>query len=133
MLFGATSVAVAALRLPVLVSVTTSTDTSHEVGRMVTIASLEVQCAIVAVNLPSLTSLFKSYVEARSSVRGQDGAAGQGSYKLSSLDQRRRPVETVEGISSRDRVRPDNSSEEELFQSLHHNTNTNIVGDKEAA
>jgi hypothetical protein len=57
--FGLVSVSVAIVRLPVLFSVTSmQTDVSVDVGKMIVVASFEVQCAIVAVNLPSLSSLW---------------------------------------------------------------------------
>jgi hypothetical protein len=57
--FGLVSVSVAIVRLPVLLSVTSgSTDVSVDVGKMIVVASFEVQCAIIAVNLPSLSSLW---------------------------------------------------------------------------
>jgi hypothetical protein len=57
--FGLVSVSVAIVRLPVLLSVTSgSTDVSIDVGKMIVVASFEVQCAIIAVNLPSLSSLW---------------------------------------------------------------------------
>ena len=57
--FGMVSVTVAILRLPVLISVTSmETDVSVDVGNMIIVASFEVQCAIVAVNLPAMKTLW---------------------------------------------------------------------------
>lgn len=56
--FGLVSVTVAIVRLPLLVSVISMrTDASMDVEKKIIVASFEVQCAIVAANLPSLKSL----------------------------------------------------------------------------
>ncbi|KAF2443445.1 hypothetical protein P171DRAFT_330911, partial [Karstenula rhodostoma CBS 690.94] len=60
--FGLISVTVAIIRLPVLVSVSSgTTDSSIDVGKMVIVASFEVQFAIIAVNLPSLKPLWNKF------------------------------------------------------------------------
>jgi hypothetical protein len=57
--FGLVSVTVAIIRLPVLISVSSmKTDASIDVGKMIIVASFEVQCAIVAANLPATKALW---------------------------------------------------------------------------
>ncbi|CAG1979848.1 unnamed protein product [Fusarium graminearum] len=59
LVFGIVSLTVALIRLPILVSVTSmESDVSIDVRKMVIVAAFEVQCAIVAVNLPSFKALW---------------------------------------------------------------------------
>ncbi|KAH9867681.1 hypothetical protein IAQ61_008275 [Plenodomus lingam] len=71
--FGLVSVTVAVLRLPLLLSLTSmKTDTSTDIARVIIVASFEVQCAIVAVNLPSLTSMWTAVREKQRSPQGKE-------------------------------------------------------------
>ncbi|KAH6851565.1 hypothetical protein BKA58DRAFT_326344, partial [Alternaria rosae] len=83
--FGIISVTVAILRLPVLISVSSmKTDLSIDAGKMIIVASFEVQCAIVAANLPAMKALWRK-------VRGKYSSAGsyerskEKPYRLSSM------------------------------------------------
>ncbi|CAN9246739.1 unnamed protein product [Alternaria alternata] len=74
--FGIISVTVAILRLPVLISVSSmKTDASIDVGKMIIVASFEVQCAIVAANLPAMKALWTK-------VRGKYSSAGSNEPSL---------------------------------------------------
>lgn len=74
--FGIISVTVAILRLPVLISVSSmKTDASMNVGKMIIVASFEVQCAIVAANLPAMKALWTK-------VRGKYSSAGSNEPSL---------------------------------------------------
>ncbi|OCK77487.1 hypothetical protein K432DRAFT_255139, partial [Lepidopterella palustris CBS 459.81] len=56
--FGASAVLISALRLIVLYELYVSPDISYVLGKMVIIAALEIQFAILAVNLPSAKALW---------------------------------------------------------------------------
>jgi hypothetical protein len=74
--FGIVSVTVAILRLPVLISVSSmKTDASIDVGKMIIVASFEVQFAIVAANLPAMKALWTK-------VKGKYSSAGSGEPSL---------------------------------------------------
>ncbi|KAF4974569.1 hypothetical protein FZEAL_8541 [Fusarium zealandicum] len=113
--FGIVSVTVALVRLPVLVSVTSGlTDVSVDVGKMIIVAAFEVQCAIIAVNLPSLKALWTKF-RGRQSTNGSNDRP----YKLSSMDggnqgdSKKNPSMGV--ITRLERGLGVNESEEELF------------------
>ncbi|KAF5009791.1 hypothetical protein FDECE_3998 [Fusarium decemcellulare] len=118
--FGLISVIVAILRLPVLVSVTSmKTDASVDVGKMIIVAAFEVQCAIVAVNLPSLKALWTKF-RGRHSSAGSKDPSSQRPYKLSSMD-RGNPGNSKQGssmgvITRLERGLESNESEEELVE-----------------
>lgn len=56
--FGACAVIVALCRFIILKQLATSPDTSYVLGRMIIVAALEIEVAVVAVNLPGMKSLF---------------------------------------------------------------------------
>jgi hypothetical protein len=85
--FGSSSVIVAAFRLIPLVELNSSADTSWVLGKMVIVAALEIQLAVIAVNLPSLKALWMRITHGSSSGSGQ-GNSNQKVYKLSSLDRK---------------------------------------------
>jgi len=71
--FGIVSVTVAILRLPVLISVSSmNTDASVDVGKMIIVASFEVQFAIVACNLPAMKALWTKVKGKYSSTGSQE-------------------------------------------------------------
>ncbi|CAO2654610.1 Nn.00g113430.m01.CDS01 [Neocucurbitaria sp. VM-36] len=116
--FGLVSVIVAIIRLPVLVSVTSmKTDASVDVGKVIIIAAFEVQCAIVAVNLPALKALWTKLRGAGSSSGSKDPAS-QRKYKLSSMDTglpgRSKKNHSIGVVTSLERGLSYNESEEEL-------------------
>lgn len=83
--FGIISVTVAILRLSVLISVSSmKTDASIDVGKMIIVASFEVQCAIVAANVPAMKALWTK-VRGKYSSSGSDDPSAETPYKLSSI------------------------------------------------
>lgn len=81
--FGIISVTVAILRLPVLISVSSmKTDASVDVGKMIIVASFEVQCAIVAANLPAMKALWTK-VRGKYSSTGSNEPSLEKPYSLS--------------------------------------------------
>ena len=81
--FGIISVTVAILRLPVLISVSSmKTDASVDVGKMIIVASFEVQCAIVAANLPAMKALWTK-VRVKYSSTGSNEPSLEKPYSLS--------------------------------------------------
>lgn len=114
--FGLVSVTVAIVRLPVLVSVTSmKTDASVDVGKMIIVAAFEVQCAIVAVNLPSLKPLW-TQVRGRLSSAGSRDTNSQRRYRLSSMKGDTKKRASMGSITRLERGRGSNESEEGLFQ-----------------
>ncbi|EKG09411.1 hypothetical protein MPH_13559, partial [Macrophomina phaseolina MS6] len=83
--FGASSVIVALFRLVLLHESGSTSDISYALGKMVLIAVLEIQFAVIAVNLPSIKSLWVKMMEGSSA--GQSGRRfGSKGIKLSSLE-----------------------------------------------
>lgn len=62
MTFGVCSVAIACVRIPIILSLFSSPDTSLQLGKMVIIAAAEIQAAIVAVNLPCIKSFWSRFM-----------------------------------------------------------------------
>ena len=116
--FGMVSVTVANIRLPVLVSVTSmKTNASIDVGKMIIVASFAVQCAIVAVNLPSLKSLW-TQVKRRLTSAGSGDTSSDQPQMLSSLKVGSRKRGTMGSITRLNREISRNESEEGLCQSI---------------
>lgn len=82
--FGGSSVIVAACRFIVLAQLAVATDVSYVLGHMVIVAAIEIELAIIAVNMPSMKVLFNR----RNNNNGESSGkqAQSGSYKLSSMD-----------------------------------------------
>ncbi|CZR70302.1 uncharacterized protein PAC_20206 [Phialocephala subalpina] len=82
--FGASAVIIAACRLIILYQLYINPDISYVLGRMIIVAGLEIEFAIVAVNLPSMKALYTKMVG------GSSGGSGEvsGAYKLSSFERR---------------------------------------------
>jgi hypothetical protein len=89
MAFGSSSVIIACFRLIPLMELNDSLDTSWVLGKMVIVAALEIQFAIIAVNLPSLKALWTRVAGGPSygSGAGEQSNSKQKGYKLSSLGQ----------------------------------------------
>ncbi|EED16252.1 conserved hypothetical protein [Talaromyces stipitatus ATCC 10500] len=75
--FGASAVIVALCRFVVLKELGSSDDISYVLGNMVIVAALEIQSAVVAVNLPAMKALFSRVID----FSGYSG--GSAGYKLS--------------------------------------------------
>lgn len=79
MTFGVCSVAIACVRVPIILSLFSSPDTSLQLGKMVIIAAAEIQAAIVALNLPCIKSFWPRF-KARSMERSERGTPGARAY-----------------------------------------------------
>lgn len=87
--FGGSSVIVAACRFIVLAQLATTTDIPYVLGHMIIVAAIEIQLAIIAVNMPSMKVLFTRLGSGESS--GGRYVNQEGSdYKLSSLNGKER-------------------------------------------
>lgn len=62
---GLSSLVISCIRIPFILSLTTSPDTSYELGKMIILVALEIQFAIVALSMPSLTVLASSWRQRR--------------------------------------------------------------------
>tara|TARA_R110002003_G_scaffold116_28_gene10315 strand:- start:16403 stop:16957 length:555 start_codon:yes stop_codon:yes gene_type:complete len=127
--FGACAVIIACFRLIPLFELNSSPDTSYVLGKMVIIAALEIQFAIIAVNLPSLKALWMKLTGGSTTDSGQ-GYSGQKGYKLSSMERKARSTSGVgayasgQGRSAKSkgsrgsitRLERGTESEEELFR-----------------
>jgi hypothetical protein len=83
--FGSSSVIIACFRLIPLLELNSSPDVSWVLGKMIIVAALEIQFAVVAVNLPSLKALWMRYTGGSSAGTGPDKSDSKG-YKLSDMD-----------------------------------------------
>ncbi|KAL5404112.1 hypothetical protein PMIN04_012655 [Paraphaeosphaeria minitans] len=84
--FGASAVIVACFRLIPLFELYASPDVSWILGKMVIVAALEIQLAIVASNLPAMKALWLHLT--RSSTNGSGEPSGSKGYKLSSMERK---------------------------------------------
>ncbi|KAJ4399271.1 hypothetical protein N0V91_009554 [Didymella pomorum] len=82
--FGASAVLVACFRLIPLFELNSSPDVSYVLGKMVIVAAVEIQLAIIAVNLPSLKALWNK-VTGGSSAGSKPSSSRSKSYKMWSL------------------------------------------------
>ncbi|KXJ88975.1 hypothetical protein Micbo1qcDRAFT_213221 [Microdochium bolleyi] len=62
---GLSSLIISCIRIPLVISLTSSPDTSYELGKMIIVVALEIQFAVVATNMPSFTALAASRREQR--------------------------------------------------------------------
>ncbi|RFU30751.1 hypothetical protein B7463_g5575, partial [Scytalidium lignicola] len=116
--FGASAVIIAACRLIVLYQLAFNPDISYVLGRMIIIAGLEIEFAIVAVNLPSMKALYTKMSGESSGGSGQVS----GGYKLSSFEREHRTrqpfkssgKQSLAGNSKRS-AETHNESDEALF------------------
>jgi hypothetical protein len=83
--FGSSSVIIACFRLIPLLELNSTLDVSWVLGKMIIVAALEIQFAVVAVNLPSLKALWMRYTGGSSAGTGPDKSNSRG-YKLSDMD-----------------------------------------------
>ncbi|RMZ71989.1 Pisatin demethylase [Pyrenophora seminiperda CCB06] len=116
--FGVLSTTVAILRLPVLISVTLmKTDASIDVGKMIIVASFQVQCAIIAVNLPATKSLW---TKIRGRYNPEDSDNLQEPFGLSPVGRKRRGdtngTSNMGTVTRLERGLTASESKEELFQ-----------------
>ncbi|RDW90561.1 uncharacterized protein DSM5745_02336 [Aspergillus mulundensis] len=84
--FGSLSVVTALCRFVVQKQLISEPDTSYIMGRMVIVAGIEIQIAVVAVNLPALRSLFTKVLGSSHEASGSYPYNNQkGVHRLSSL------------------------------------------------
>lgn len=128
--FGILSVTVAIIRLPVLISVSSmKTDASIDVGKMIIVASFEVQCAIVAVNLPAMKALW---TKIRRRFGSEEDESPQESFKLSSARRKRRGdtngTSTMGSVTRLERGLETTESKEELFHGTDNQIGSTTIG-----
>lgn len=121
--FGASAVVVAACRFIVLYELGYNPDISFVLGKMVIVAGIEVQCAVIAVNLPSMKPLWTKVVGGSGYAKSSDnsGENGDGSHELSAPSSKRKggrghwagPIADV-SITNQIATRQATDSEEEL-------------------
>jgi len=87
--FGASAVLVACFRLMPLFELNSSSDFPYVLGKMVITAAIEIQLAIIAVNLPSLKALWTTMAGESSAASKGEHRRG-GSYKMSTFDSHRK-------------------------------------------
>ncbi|KAF2645996.1 hypothetical protein P280DRAFT_465739 [Massarina eburnea CBS 473.64] len=119
--FGASAVIVAAFRLLPLLELGSNPDVSYVLGKMVIVAALEIQFAVIAVNLPPLKALWMKWTGGSSN--GSNMQSGAKAYKLGSINKGREgDSKASKGRSKRGSVTrmehgdPGTESEEELFK-----------------
>lgn len=98
--FGSLSVVTALCRFIVQKQLISEPDTSYIMGRMVIVAGIEIQIAVVAVNLPALRSLFTTIVGSSHEASGycyDRYNKGQGVHRLGSLPSHSRGQSTSRG------------------------------------
>lgn len=114
--FGASAVLVACLRLIPLFELNSSPDTSYVLGKMVIVAAVEIQLAIIAVNLPSLKVLWNK-VTGGSSAGSKPEYSRSRSYKMWTLKSSKNRVSRGSITRLEHNVRS-TESEEELFKQV---------------
>lgn len=82
--FGVSAVLVACFRLIPLFELNSSPDLSYVLGKMVIVAAVEIQLAIIAVNLPSLKALWIK-MTGGSSAASEPYDSRRKSYRLSTI------------------------------------------------
>jgi hypothetical protein len=110
------------------------TDASIDVGKMIIVASFEVQCAIVASNLPATKALWTKVRGKYSSSESSDPSP-QKPYKLSIIGRGRRgELERHRSMGSITRLERDieNESQEMLFEEADGNQETRFVEGKKS-
>lgn len=124
--FGASSVIVAGCRFIVLAELGSTDDPSYVLGNMVIVAAIEIQLAIVAVNLPAMKTLYSGMTGGSSNDQSEP-INGSNGYELSSMDakgkrhrsasSRKNPAGPVADVSITRHMASE--SEEELWQREH--------------
>ncbi|KAL4968678.1 uncharacterized protein BDV14DRAFT_196978 [Aspergillus stella-maris] len=142
--FGSLSVVTALCRFIVQKQLISEEDTSYIMGRMIIVAGIEIEVAVVAVNLPALRSLFSNLVGSshETSSYHQYDHNQEGAHRLSSL--KSHPQGTRKGFNFASRGLPPVSSlgatltgsEEELMRqqgNSTHDLKIHVVTDVDVA
>ena len=112
--FGTSAVLVACLRLIPLFELNSSPDVSYVLGKMVIVAAVEIQLAIIAVNLPSLKALWNK-VTGGSSAGSKPGSSRSRSHRMWSLKSSKNRVSRGSITRMENNVKG-TESEEELWK-----------------
>lgn len=108
---GLSSLIISCIRIPIVISLTKSPDTSYEIGKMIIVVALEIQFATVAVNLPSFTALASSKVQrAKKASLQKDG----GHELFDRVSPKRGPSVSLGTVTRLERDMPRTESKEEL-------------------
>lgn len=78
--FGSSSVLISMLRFIILHKLGSDPDISYVLGEMVIIAALEIEFAVIAVNLPPMKALWNRLTGGTTSASGADGYSGPNGY-----------------------------------------------------
>ena len=81
--FGASAVLIAMLRFIILHKLGFDPDISYVLGEMAIVAALEIEFAVIAVNLPPMKALWNKLTGGPTSASGGDGYSGAKAYRLS--------------------------------------------------
>lgn len=81
--FGSLSVVTALCRFSLQYQMATNPDTTYVMGRMIIAAAIEIEIAVVAVNLPALKSLFTKFVGSTAPDYSTNGGHKMSDYKSS--------------------------------------------------
>lgn len=131
--FGASAVIIAFCRFIILHELGTNPDVSYVLGKMVLVAALEIQFAVIAVNLPSMKALWTKLTGGSTlDSNGVSGEAGGYSnskgYKLSTIGgQRSREKHSKQGSTARALAITSTESEEELFRQNNIKVTTDVA------
>jgi hypothetical protein len=98
--FGISAVLVACFRLIPLFELNASPDLSYVLGKMVIVAAVEIQLAIIAVNLPSLKAVWVNMTGGSSAGSGKSYSQRTG-YKISSMTGDSHQLSIIGGFSKR--------------------------------
>lgn len=82
--FGSLSVVTAMCRFSLQVQMVENPDTTYVLGRMLIAASIEIEVAVIAVNLPALKTLFTKFVGGSTVDNSVSGGHRMSDYKVSS-------------------------------------------------
>jgi hypothetical protein len=114
--FGSSSPIIACFRLIPLLQLNSSPDVSWVLGIIVIVASFEIQCAIIAANLPSLKALWARVTGESVGPSGR-GSEGRKGYRLSDVGKSGGRSKSSRGSITRlERGNASTESEEELFR-----------------
>lgn len=115
--FGVSAVLVACFRLIPLFELNSSPDVSYVLGKMVVVAAIEIQLAIVAVNLPSMKALWIKMTGGSSAASGPY-YSGERGYRLSTVKSSKDKSNRISRgtITRMEHNMPNTESEEELFR-----------------
>lgn len=123
MAFGSLSVVTALCRFIVQKQlISDAQNTPYVMGRMIIVAGIEIQVAVIAVNLPALRSLFTSFVGS-----SNQSAQNTSGHRLASMDRYKQPSLKKARTPLVDMAQTLTESEEELMRQHGVAGNENIM------